>query len=244
MFEVLTEGPRAPFFWMSIEGLIMLRATTPINTLDAATTAGVSIPWAVVPGDDWTGDVDGVERLKALMARCLHADPSRRPSMDDFLAELDAIRDPSSVRDGGYGSARVATPAAASTRHRDGAGAAAATLSTSATRASSPSTPPPAIPAPLPVTPVGAGAVQLIDMGDAADAVAAQQAAADVLDRVCDAMALVADDDGKVTGAQLLRIVVDEGITGVAALAIRRKLGISAPPRGVRCLVLAVMLLR
>ncbi len=79
-------------------------------------------------------------------------------------------------------------------------------------------------------------------MGDAADAVAAQQVPADVLNRVCDAMALVADDDGKVTGAQLLRIVVDEGITGVAALAIRRKLGITAPPRGVRGRA-AVMLL-
>jgi hypothetical protein len=55
-------------------------------------------------------------------------------------------------------------------------------------------------------------------------------------------MALVADDDGKVTGAQLLRIVVDEGITGVAALAIRRRLGITAPPRGVRGLRVAMLL--
>ncbi len=79
MFEVLTAGRRAPFFWMASEGLIILRATTTVSTLDAAAAAGVSIPWAVVPGDDWTGVVDGVERLKALMSRCLHADPSRRP---------------------------------------------------------------------------------------------------------------------------------------------------------------------
>jgi hypothetical protein len=86
------------------------------------------------------------------------------------------------------------------------------------------------------MTPPPPGAVQLIDMGDAADAVAAQQVAADVLNRVCEAMTLVADDDGKVTGAQLLRIVVDEGVAAVAAVAIRRRLGITSPvpPRRVR----------
>jgi hypothetical protein len=73
-------------------------------------------------------------------------------------------------------------------------------------------------------------------MGDAADAVAAQQVPADVLNRVCEAMTLVVDDGGKVTGAQLLRIVVDEGVAAVVAVAIRRKLGITAPvpPRRVR----------
>jgi hypothetical protein len=106
MFEVLTAGRRhAPFFWMPPERLMVLRATTSINTFDSATAAGVPIPWpgAVVPGavtgDDWSGAIDGVERLKGLMSRCLHAEPSRRPSMDDFLAELDAIRDPSSIHD-------------------------------------------------------------------------------------------------------------------------------------------------
>ncbi len=84
--------------------------------------------------------------------------------------------------------------------------------------------------------------MQLIDIGDAVDAVAAQQVPADVLNRVFEAMTAVADDDGKVTGAQLMRIVVDEGVGAVAAVAIRRKLGITAPPRGVRGLA-AVMLL-
>jgi serine/threonine protein kinase len=32
MFEVLTAGRHAPFFWMAGEGLIVLRATTSINT--------------------------------------------------------------------------------------------------------------------------------------------------------------------------------------------------------------------
>jgi hypothetical protein len=101
-----------------------------------------------------------------------------------------------------------------------------------------------AVPAPAPPTPPasGPGAVQLIDIGDAVDAVAAQQVPADVLNRVFEAMTAVADDDGKVTGAQLMRIVVDEGVGAVAAVAIRRKLGITAPPRGVRGLA-AVMLL-
>jgi hypothetical protein len=75
-----------------------------------------------------------------------------------------------------------------------------------------------------------------MDMGDAADAVAAQQVPADILNRVCEAMTLVVDDGGKVTGAQLLRIVVDEGVEAVSAVAVRRKLGITAPvpPRRVR----------
>ncbi len=116
MFEVLTAGRHAPFFWMPAERLMVLRATTSINTLDAAAAAGVSIPWAVVPGDDWSGAVDGVERLKTLMSRCLHADPSRRPSMDDFLAELDAIHDPPlGTPDSGYASVIVALPATVST---------------------------------------------------------------------------------------------------------------------------------
>jgi serine/threonine protein kinase len=77
MFEVLTAGRHAPFFWMPAERLIMLRGSSAMNTLDVAMAAGVSIPWSVVRGDDWTGAVDGVERLKALMSRCLHAEPSR-----------------------------------------------------------------------------------------------------------------------------------------------------------------------
>jgi hypothetical protein len=55
MFEALTAGRQAPFFWMPTERLIMVRATTSINTIDSATVAGVSIPWAIVSGDDWSG---------------------------------------------------------------------------------------------------------------------------------------------------------------------------------------------
>jgi hypothetical protein len=75
--------------------------------------------------------------------------------------------------------------------------------------------------------------VQLFDMGFAADAVAALQVPADVLNRVCEAMALVADAVGIVTGAQLLRIVIDEGVAATTAVALRRGLNIAAavPPR-------------
>jgi hypothetical protein len=57
---------------------------------------------------------------------------------------------------------------------------------------------------------------------------------------VFEAMTAVADDDGKVTGAQLMCIVVDEGVGAVTAVAIRRKLNIAAPvpPRGVCGLLL------
>jgi serine/threonine-protein kinase len=220
MFEVLTAGRHAPFFWMPTERLIMLRGSSPMNTLDVAMAAGVSIPWAIVPGDDWTGAVDGVERLKALMARCLHAEPSRRPSMDDFLAELDAIRDPSSVRDSGYAGATSLRPLPAADRTvtpRD----------TVVTAAPHGATPPPAVTA------------QLFDMSDASEELAALEVPADVRNRVCEAMADVADESGNVTGAQLLRIVVDAGVAAVAATSLRRKLRVTAPvpPRTVRCFV-------
>jgi hypothetical protein len=214
MFEVLTAGRHAPFFWLPTERVMVVRATTSINTIDSATVAGVSIPWAVVSGDDWTGAVDGVERLKALMARCLHVEPSRRPSMDDFLAELDAIRDPSPTRDNGYDGATGTSPSAARTV---------------TPRAAPPTSAPPAPAAAAVVSPAGVASAQLIDMSDASDAVAALQVPADVLNRVCDAMADVADDLGNVTGAQLLRIVVDEGVESSLAMALRRKLNITAP---------------
>ncbi len=44
VFEVLTAGRRAPFFWMSAEQLIMLRCTSTMNTLDEAVVADVSLP--------------------------------------------------------------------------------------------------------------------------------------------------------------------------------------------------------
>jgi hypothetical protein len=228
MFEVLTAGRHAPFFWMPFERLIMLRGSSSMNTLDAAMAGGVSIPWAIVRGDDWTGAVDGVERLKGLMTRCLHAEPSRRPSMDDFLAELDAIRDPSPVLDSGYGGATDGG--------YGGAAAPRAAPSTSATPTPAAATPPPAVPAvvsPAAVTP----SAQLIDMSVATNAVAALQVPSDVLNRVCEAMADVADELGNVTGPQLLRIVVDEGLEASLAMALRQKLSITAPVprRRVRC---------
>jgi hypothetical protein len=84
--------------------------------------------------------------------------------------------------------------------------------------------------------PARAATAQLIDMSVAARAVAGLHVAADVVDRVCDAMTAVADEDGNVTGAQLLRIAVDEGVVGLAAMDLRRQLGITAavPPRRVR----------
>ncbi len=216
MFEVLTAGRHAPFFWLPTERVMVVRETTSINTLDAAMAGGVPIPWAVVSGDDWAGAVDGVERLKALMARCLHVEPSRRPSMDDFLAELDAIRDPSLVRDSGYDDATgdIAIGCECVT------------------------------PAPLGATPPQAPA-QLFDMSDASEVLAALEIPADARNRVCEAMAGVADESGnvRVTGAQLLRIVVDEGVAAVAATALRRKLRITAPvpPRTVSCFVATLL---
>jgi hypothetical protein len=232
MFEVLTAGRHAPFFWLPVERLIMLRGSSTMNTLDAAKDARVPIPWAVVRGDDWIGADDGVARLKTLMALCLQSEPSLRPSTDHFLAQLDAIRDPSLVCDAGYrdGSAAAVAPLAAASMR----GGAAVPHSMSAMPPLSAVVPPPG---------AGAGGLQLIDIGDAVDAVAAQQVPADVLNRVFEAMTAVADDDGKVTGTQVMRIVVDEGVGAVAAVAIRRKLGITTPPRGVRGLA-AVMLLR
>jgi hypothetical protein len=75
-------------------------------------------------------------------------------------------------------------------------------------------------------------------MSDAAAAMVSLQVPTDVANRVCDAMAGVAAADGSVTGAQLLRIVVDEGVSGLTAMELRRRLRITAavPPRRVRWL--------
>jgi hypothetical protein len=55
-------------------------------------------------------------------------------------------------------------------------------------------------------------------------------------DRVCDAMVLVADAHGMLPGAQLLQMVVDEGVRPAIAMRLRQRLGITAgvPPRRVR----------
>ncbi len=233
MFEVLTAGQRAPFFWMPVEGLMLLRGSSTINVLDAAMAARVSIPWSVVPGDDWAGAVDGVERLKGLMARCLQSDPSRRPSMDDFLVELDAIRDPSSVLDGGYAPVTVGPPATSTAPTGRGvgasvAGAAPATVGATGTAASA---------AGGSAVPTGSGtapqAVDVVDMSQALAAMEALQITADVQDRVCDEMILAAAEVGHVTGIQFLQIVVDEGIRPALAVKLREKLHITSvvPPR-------------
>jgi hypothetical protein len=240
LFEVLTAGRHAPFYWLPSERLMVVRATTSISTLDAAMAGGVSIPWAVVRGDDWTGAVDGVERLKGLMARCLHAESSRRPSMDDFLAELDAIRSPSPTWDSGYGGTTGTSPPLAAGPAPPSGPTPIGPRPPGSGPASAPG-PPPAGPAPPSgLTP----RAQLFDMNDASDAVAVLQVPADVLNRVCEAIADVADELGNVTGAQLLRIVVDEGVEASLAMALRRKLSIAAPVprRRVRCLVAATSL--
>ncbi len=232
MFEVLTAG-RVPFFWLpaGAEPRTMFRARTSQNTLDAAAAAGLSIPWAIVRGDDWAGAVDGVERLKALMSRCLHAEPSRRPSMDDFLAELDAIRDPSSVSDGGYGTVIVGPLAASTAPLSPGIAASVASPTATGTAASAAGG-----------SAVSAGSstasqpVDIVDMSQAQAAMEALQIAADVQDRVCDEMILAAAEVGHVTGSQFLQIVIDEGIRSTLAMKLREKLRITSvvPPRKVR----------
>jgi hypothetical protein len=90
--------------------------------------------------------------------------------------------------------------------------------------------------------------MDLIGIGDAVDAVAALQAPADVLSRVCEAVTAGVDDDGNVTGAQLLRIVWDEGVA-IAAAPQQQPLDIAAaaPPctvhrDGVHCRGAALIL--
>jgi hypothetical protein len=217
---------------MSSESLIMLRATTSISTVDAAAAVHVSIPWAVVPGGDWTGAVDGVERLKGLMARCLHAEPSRRPSMDDFLADLDVIRNPPLVPDGGYGEMPGGTSGYATVIGSDAtvtvaAAAIPASAAASTAGVSTMSTAPRSAAYP----------VDVVDMSQALAAMDALQIASDVADRVCDEMVLAAAEVGHVTGAQFLQIVIDEGVKSALAMRLREKLRITSvvPPRKVRC---------
>ncbi len=254
MLEVLTAGQCVPFFWLprGAEPRSMFRARSSLNTLDAAAAAGVSIPWAVVPGDDIiSGTVDGVERLKTLMARCLHAEPSRRPSMDDFLADLDAIStgDPSpapAAYDCGYGGVPVAPVSASSTAGVTpsplGGGAAAAPATATATV---PSTAAAAALAGGLAIGAASQAVDVVDMSEALAAMEALHIAADVSDRVCDEIVLAVAEVGHVTGTHFLQIVVDEGIKTALAMKLREKLRITSavPPRRVRLCwgVVAVM---
>jgi hypothetical protein len=229
MFEVLTAGRHAPFFWMSAEHLIMLRATTSINTVDAASANGVAIPWAIALDAGWTGVADGVERLKALMSRCLDAEPSRRPSLDDFLAELEAIRGISVVTDGGYGGVPdggygtvigdggAAPPAIVSAPPRhiaSGAGSALPGATASVAAASTAQASPMVGAASASVSPGGAAAqvVDVVDMSEASAALVALQIDAGVVDRVCEAMVVVAAEIGHVAGDRFLQIVVDKGV--------------------------------
>jgi hypothetical protein len=99
-----------------------------------------------------------------------------------------------------------------------------------------------AVPAPAPS--VGAVPLQLIDMSVAESTMGELGIEKEASDRVCDAMVLVADAHGMLPGAQLLQMVVDEGVRPAIAMRLRQRLGITAgvPPRRVRGLA-AVMLL-
>jgi serine/threonine protein kinase len=156
MFEVLTAGQRAPFFWMPQERLIMMRATSSMNTLDAAMAAGVAIPWSVVVDEAWTGARDVVEQLRHLMAGCLNSEPSRRPTVDVFLSTLAAMKSgPSELQsprvrvvDSGYAVVTAVTNSAA-----------AAAAATAAATTSTPLDSTAVVPAvSVPVIGVGAGA--------------------------------------------------------------------------------------
>jgi hypothetical protein len=164
--------------------------------------------------DDACARLDRVcPALSAVVRRCCAMMPADRIRSDAVLLALNEIGGGRSGGDGG--GARAGSPASPAPRTHHGGGA---------------------VP-PTSVVP----AVQLIDMSIAAMAVAGLHVAGrplspHVVDRVCDAMTAVADEHGNVTGAQLLRIAVDEGIAGLAAMDLRRQLGIAAavPPRRVR----------
>jgi hypothetical protein len=73
-------------------------------------------------------------------------------------------------------------------------------------------------------------------MSQALAAMDALHIAADVADRVCDGMVVAAAEEGHVTGARFLQIVVDEGVKSAVAMRLREKLRIASvvPPRKVR----------
>jgi predicted Ser/Thr protein kinase len=109
MIEILTAGRCAPFFWLSSERLVVQRCTSTVNALDAAEAAGTAYPFTLVVGSDWTGVPDVLQQLKALTARCLHADPLQRPSLDDVIDTVAGIVSGKVWRaaDAGYGDGVV-----------------------------------------------------------------------------------------------------------------------------------------
>ncbi len=118
------------------------------------------------------------------------------------------------------------------------AASATSTASASAAFAAAASPPPPPSP---PVGGGGGGGVggsvsDVVDMSVADDAMGELGIDREVSDRVCDAMVLAADSNGKIPGAQFLQMVVDEGVRPSVAMKLRQRLGITAgvPPRKVR----------
>jgi hypothetical protein len=182
-------------------------------------------------------DVDGFERVPATQYRY----PDQRPAMvEDACARLDTVSPALSAvlrRCCAMMAAdRMRSDIALRALNEIGVRSGGSDVAPAAAPISAPAAPAPA-PAAVAVTtspsegatPQARGAVQRIDMSVACEAVTALQVSAAVLNGVCEGMAVVAEDDGTVTGAQLLRIVVDEGVAPAAAMELRRKLGITAP---------------
>jgi hypothetical protein len=66
------------------------------------------------------------------------------------------------------------------------------------------------------------------DISVAARALIDLQVAVPVVDRLCDAMIAATSDRGAVPGTLVLQLAVDGGVTGLVALQLRERLGISA----------------
>jgi hypothetical protein len=86
-------------------------------------------------------------------------------------------------------------------------------------------------------------------MSEALEAMEELHVASDVSERVCVAMAVAAaaSASGDVTGAQFLRMVVDEGVKTTVAAKLRRRLRTTAavppPAVSVSCVVLCRLVL-
>jgi hypothetical protein len=171
--------------------------------------------------DDACARLDTVSpALSSVLRRCCAMMAADRMRSDVALRALNEI-----VVGGGGGGGSAAVPAPAA---YVGGGAVPATS---------------AVPAPAPSA--GAVPLQLIDMSVAESTMGELGIEKEASDRVCDAMVLAADAHGLLPGAQLLQMVVDEGVRPAIAMRLRQRLGITAgvPPRRVRgdCVV---MLLR
>lgn len=94
--------------------------------------------------------------------------------------------------------------------------------------------PPGPAPATMPTEAPGIIVAEVAPCDDTADiSVAARalidlQVAVPVVDRLCDAMIAATSDRGAVPGTLVLQLAVDGGVTGLVALQLRERLGISA----------------